>query len=413
MTRTGTVDRRADYPSADQGPVPVRIRHSKGGGALGFFETTADVSAFTSAALFQPGSRVDALVRFSATLGFRGSREAWRDLRGFAVKFFTADGEYDLVGNNSPVFFLRDEAKFASLVVAQKMYRDGAVFDYDRLWDFWTRNPESAHQVAWLLSDRGIPLSWRHQDGFGSHTFQWTNADGERFWVKYHLRSEQGTPHLTDDESDLILAPEVDHRRSDLRDAIDRGDRPSWTLSVQVIPYEDARTDAFNAFDLTKVWPKSQYPLIEVGRLVLDRNPDDEVGEIEQAAFAPSSFVPGIGPSPDPMLISRIDSYWRFHQHRVKDEFARRPAVPPSGPLESNWDEDFARRARVWKTTDDFTQAGELVRRVLDEDARERLRAIVAAQIAEITDPDLRERVVSYWTQIDAEEGAKIADAVR
>ncbi len=407
MTGPQTATRRPDYPTADQGPVPVRIRHSKGGGALGYFQTTGDVSGFTSAGLFQPGARVDVVVRFSATLGYRGSREAWRDLRGFAVKFLTPDGEYDLVGNNSPVFFLRDEAKFASLVVAQKMYRDGAVFDYDRLWEFWTSNPETAHQVAWLLSDRGIPLSWRHQDGFGSHTYQWINASGERFWVKYHLRSDQGTPSLTDAETELIAESEVDHRRADLRAAIDRGEHPSWTLSVQLVPYEAARTDALNLFDLTKVWPKAEYPLVEIGRLVLDRNPEDEVGEIEQAAFAPSSFVPGIGPSPDPMLLSRIDSYWRFHQHRVQDEFARRPAVP-APPLQAGWDDDLARRAREWNPDDDFRQAGELVRRVLDDAGRERLRATLRAQLDELTDPVLHERVIAYWSRIDASFAATL-----
>lgn len=407
MTRTGTAPRRADYPAADPGPVPVRIRHSKGGGALGFFQTTGDVSAFTSASLFQPGARVDVVTRFSATVGFRGSREAWRDLRGFAVKFLTDDGEYDLVGNNSPVFFLRDEAAFASLVVVHKMYRDGTVYDYDRLWDFWTAHPETAHQVAWLLSDRGIPRSWRHQDGFGSHTYQWVNAAGERFWVKYHLRTDQGIEYLTDADADGIAGTEVDHQRADLRAAIERGEHPSWTLSVQVMPYEAARTDAFNAFDLTKVWPKSDYPLIEVGTLVLDRNPDDELGEIEQAAFAPSSFVPGIGPSPDPMLLSRIDAYWRFHRHRVKEGFAHRAPVPFAA-VDAGWDDDFTRRSRVWNPDDDFRQAGDLVRRVLDDAGRERLRATVVSQLVDIVDPALRERALTFWSRIDAAEGAAI-----
>lgn len=412
MTRTGTAPRRADYPAADPGPVPVRIRHSKGGGALGFFQTTGDVSAFTHAGLFQPGVRTDVVVRFSATLGYRGSREAWRDLRGFAVKFLTPDGEYDLVGNNSPVFFLRDEAAFASLAVAHKMYKDGAVFDYDRLWGFWTTHPESAHQVAWLLGDRGIPRTWRHQDGFGSHTFQWVNATGERFWVKYHLRTDQGIETLTEQEAERIEGTEVDHQRADLRAAIERGEHPSWTLAVQIIPYEDARSAGFNVFDLTKTWPKAEYPLIEVGRLVLDRNPDDEIAEIEQAAFAPSSFVPGIGPSPDPMLLSRIDAYWRFHQHRVQDDFASRPAVPFTAFADDGWDEDFARGARAGDPADDFRQAGELVRRVFDDEARERLRATVASQLREIVDPVLRDRAIAFWRRIDETEGAAIADAL-
>jgi catalase len=300
--------------------VPVRVRHQEGGGALGRFEATRDVSRYTVALPFQPGAQTPVVVRFSSTISRAGLPDSWRDVRGFAVKFLAADGDYDIVGNNSPVFFINDDAKFASLVVALKLHGDGAVdelFDYDRVWTFWTLHPESAHQVTWLLSDRGIPRTWRHQDGFGTHTYQWINAAGERFWVKYHFRTDQGNEFLSQDEAGQIASSEVDYYREDLSRAIEHGDHPSWSLSVQAMPYEDAKRYRFNPFDITKVWPKNDYPLIPVGRLVLDRNPVDFVAQIEQAAFSPSNFIDGIGPSPDKMLQARMRSYMLLDWCRV------------------------------------------------------------------------------------------------
>lgn len=394
--------------------VAVRIRHSEGGGATGRFEVTHDVSGFTRASLFQLGEWVPALVRFSSTLGFHSSPDAWRDIRGFAVKFLTADGEYDLVGNNSPVFFLNDDRAFSQLVVAQKLYPTGgrqAAFDLDRLWAFWLQHPESAHQVTWLLGDRGIPRSWRHQDGFGTHTFRWENAAGEAFWVKYHLRSGQGSAHLTSDEVSALDVAEVEYFRGDLRASIARGDQPSWELRVQVMPDAQAADYRFNPFDITKVWPTSDFPLLPVGRLVLDRNPDDEVIEIEQAAFSPGAFVPGIGPSPDRMLQARIAGYPTFHRHRISTRTAE--VGQADAATAALFDETALRRAaRRHRDDDDFVQAGALVRDVLDDPARTRLVATFAEHVAPVKDPLLRGRVIDFCRRIDPQFGDGVAALV-
>jgi catalase len=398
--------------------VPARVRHAQGGGALGVFETGHDVSAYTVASLFQPGAQVDVVVRFSSTIGRLGSPDSWRDVRGFATKFLTADGHYDIVGNNSPVFFINDDRKFASLVVALKLHGDGALeelFDYDRVWRFWTDHPETAHQVTWLLSDRGIPRTWRHMDGFGAHTYQWINADGDRFWVKYHLRTDQGNEFLTQDETGRIVDTEVDYYSRDLSEAITRGDHPSWALSVQVMAYEDAKRYRFNPFDLTKVWPKRDYPLIPVGRLVLDRNPDDVVARIEQGAFSPSNFVPGIGPSPDTMLQARMSSYPNFQRARVviggpgsEDEPASAAHDTPDG-LSWAHDSELLRAADSrHRDDDDFVQAGALVRTALDDEARGRLVSNIVANLSGVTIPDVRRRAIRYWTSVDEALGKRI-----
>lgn len=415
--------------TADVAPVavPVRIRHSEGGGALGRFETTHDVSEFTAASLFQPGARVETVVRFSSTIGYLGLPDAWRDVRGFAVKFRTTDGDYDVVGNNSPVFFLVDPVKFASLVraVAVDRRRAGSsstpafdtLFDYDRLWEFWTTHPETAHQVAWLLGDRGIPRSWRHQDGFGTHTYQWINASGARFWVKYHFVSEQGTAHLSGEDLDGIEGAEVDYYRDDLSSAIERGAHPAWSLGVQIMPYDEAVAYRFNPFDVTKVWSKADYPLIPVGRLVLDRNPDDFEAQIEQAAFSPANFVPGIAPSPDPMLVARIASYPNFHKHRVVLDRAQPPRVPQASMADAPPDSAavlaLAAAVPAGSDVDDFGQAGTLVREVLDDAARARLLDTIAAHVAPVTRPNLVERIIDYWTRVDPGLGVALAAVAR
>ncbi|WP_052226797.1 catalase [Microbacterium mangrovi] len=367
--------------------TPRRIRHSEGGGALGFFETQADVRAFTRARLFEPGARTPVAVRFSRTLGFLGGPDSWRDVRGFAVKFFTPDGEYDLVGNNSPVFFLRDDAKFASLVRAQDLVSDENLYHHERLWDFYTRTPQTAHQVTWLLADRGIPASWRHLDGFGVHTFAWRNEQGERFWVRYHLRTDQGHRWLSEREAAGIPQAEVDYYRDDLRAAIEGGDEPAWTVFVQIMAEGDARACAFDPFDATKVWPKSGCPLRRIGRLVLDRLPDDEQADIEGVGFSPTNLVPGIEPSPDPLLRARSVGYPFFSEHRV----GRRPTEPVT---------DWPVAPRTWPT-DDFGQAGAFVRDVLDDAARARLAATIAAHLRPVSDAGLIVRALGYWHAVD------------
>src|ERR1700761_7467437 len=289
--------------------IVERQPHAKGAGAFGVFETTEDVSAYTSAALFQPGVRTEMLARFSTVAGESGSPDTWRDPRGFALKFYTPEGNYDMVGNNTPVFFIRDPMKFQHFIRSQKRRADSGLRDHDMQWDFWTLSPESAHQVTWLMGDRGVPRTYRHMNGYTSHTYMWINAGGEKFWVKYHFKTDQGIECFTQDEADQMAAADTDYHTRDLFEAISGGKYPTWSLKVQVMPFEEARGYRFNPFDLTKVWPHADYPLIDVGTMTLDRNPADYHTEIEQAAFEPNNLVPGIGPSPDKMLLAMLFSY--------------------------------------------------------------------------------------------------------
>jgi catalase len=298
--------------------IPERQPHAKGGGAFGRFEVTNDVSKYTKAAVFQPGTKTDMLVRFSTVAGERGSPDTWRDPRGFALKFYTGQGNYDMVGNNTPVFFVRDPMKFQHFIRSQKRRADTNLRDHDMQWDFWTLSPESAHQVTWLMGDRGIPKSWRHMNGYSSHTYMWANAKGQKFWVKYHFKTDQGIDFLTQAEADRLAGVDGDYHTRDLYEAIERGNHPSWTLHMQIMPFDEAKTYRFNPFDLTKVWPHDDYPLIEVGQMTLDRNPTDYHTEIEQAAFEPNNLVPGIGPSPDKMLLARLFSYADAHRARME-----------------------------------------------------------------------------------------------
>lgn len=434
--------------------IPERVVHAKGGGAFGRFTTTGDVSAYTRAALFQPGVETEMLARFSTVAGEQGSPDTWRDPRGFALKFYTSEGNYDLVGNNTPVFFLRDGIKFPDFIRSQKRLPGSHLRDHDMQWDFWTLSPESAHQVTWLMGDRGLPASWRHMDGFGSHTYQWINAAGERFWVKYHFKTDQGIEILTQEQADQIAGEDADFHIRDLSSAIDRGDFPSWTLSVQVMPYEDAKSYRFNPFDLTKVWPHSDYPLIEVGTMRLDRNPENYFAQIEQAAFAPSNFVPGIAASPDKMLLARIFSYADAHRYRVGTNHAQLPVNAPKsavhsyskdGPMRFDFQKseipvyapntqggahaDPARAAEStgWEADgeltraaatlhpedDDFGQAGTLYREVLDDDARARLVSNIAGHVSKVTRAELRERVLQYWANVDTSLAQRVAEALQ
>src|SRR5690554_6868154 len=249
--------------------VPERQPHAKGAGAFGVFETTEDVSAYTKAALFQKGAKTEMLARFSTVAGEMGSPDTWRDVRGFAVRFYTSEGNYDLVGNNTPIFFVRDPMKFPHFIRSQKRLPDSGLRDNHMQWDFWTLSPESAHQVTYLMGDRVLPRTWRHMNGYGSHTFMWVNAGGERFWVKYHLKTDLGWETMTNAEAAEMAGLDADFHRRDLFEAIARRDHPTWTLKVQVMPYEEAKTYRYNPFDLTKVWPHSDYPLITVGRMTL------------------------------------------------------------------------------------------------------------------------------------------------
>jgi catalase len=325
--------------------IPERQPHAKGSGAFGHFEVTNNVSAYTQAAVFQPGAKTDTLIRFSTVAGERGTPDTWRDPRGFSLRFYTSEGNLDIVGNNTPVFFLRDAMKFQHFIRSQKRRADTGMRDNDMQWDFWTLSPETAHQVAWLMGDRGIPKNWRLMNGYGSHTYSWINAGGQISWVKYHFISDQGVEFLTQDEADRLAGIDADYHQRDLHEAIKRGDYPSWTLKMQIMPFEDAKSYRFNPFDLTKVWPHDDYPLIEVGKLTLNRNFTDHHTEIEQAAFEPNNQVPGTGLSPDKMLLARGFSYADAHRARLGVNYKQIPVNSPKSEVHS-YSKDGAMRVR-------------------------------------------------------------------
>ncbi|MEU5208189.1 catalase [Streptomyces sp. NPDC020742] len=432
--------------------VPERVVHAKGSGAYGIFEVTNDVSQFTKAGLFQPGRTTEMLARFSTVAGEQGSPDTWRDPRGFALKFYTEQGNYDLVGNNTPIFFVRDTIKFQDFIRSQKRRPDNGMRDNDMQWDFWTLSPESAHQVTWLMGDRGIPKTYRHMNGYGSHTYMWINGGGEKFWIKYHFKTDQGIDFLTQEDADRIAGEDGDFHRRDLHEAIAGGNAPSWTLYVQVMPFADAPDYRFNPFDLTKVWPHGDYPLIEVGRMTLNKNPDDYFIHIEQAAFEPSNMVPGIGPSPDKMLLGRLFSYPDTHRYRIGPNYAQLPPNRPHAPVQSyakdgpmRYEPSSAARPYApnsyggpaaetrsygepagWATAgemvreaytlhredDDFGQPGTMVREVLDDAARDRLVSNVSGHLLNGVSRPVLERALAYWRNIDKNVGDRIAKKV-
>lgn len=432
--------------------IPERNVHAKGTGAFGVFETTEDVSAYTKAALFQPGVSTEMLARFSTVAGEQGSPDTWRDPRGFSLKFYTTEGNYDLVGNNTPVFFIRDTMKFPHFIRSQKRRGGTGLRDNDMQWDFWTLNPESAHQVTWLMGDRGIPATLRHMNGFGSHTFMWINEAGEKFWIKYHFKTNQGVMSLTQAAADTLAGQDADFHRRDLHAAIEAGDHPSWTLHVQVMPLDDAADYRFNPFDLTKVWPHADYPLIKVGTMTLNRNPDNFFAQIEQAAFEPSALVPGIGFSPDKMLLGRTFAYADTHRHRIGVNYLQLPVNKPRvadpntymfdgamaydhtgdapvyapnsygrgfsdtrGVMEEAWPAEGEMVRNVYDLhaeDDDFGQARTLMNDVFDDSARERLVGNVAGHILAGVKEATLPRVIDYWSQIDPEIGKRIHEAV-
>ncbi|MBW8173097.1 catalase [Ornithinimicrobium sp. Arc0846-15] len=432
--------------------VPERQPHAKGSGAFGEFEVTGDVSAYTKAAVFQPGTKTRMLSRFSTVAGEQGSADTWRDVRGFSLRFYTSEGNFDLVGNNTPVFFIRDPMKFPHFIRSQKRLPDSGLRDATMQWDFWTHTPESAHQVTYLMGNRGLPRSWRYMNGYGSHTYMWVNEAGERFWVKYHFHTNQGVENLTADEAERLAGADGEYHRRDLFDAIGRGEHPTWELSVQVMPYEDAKHYRYNPFDLTKVWPHSDYPLIKVGTMTLNENPTNFFAQIEQAAFAPSNTVPGIGFSPDKMLLGRVFAYADAHRARIGTNFHQLPVNQPvnnepapyivngnmayqhtgdapvyapnsfgrpyadqEGPVAEGWEADgeMVRQAYILHAEDDdWSQAGTLVRDVFDDATRDRFVDTVSGALAGVH-PEVLERAFQYWHNVDEQIGARIKDAVQ
>ncbi|MDU9414470.1 catalase [Pseudomonas sp. zfem005] len=320
----------------DREVIPERRMHAKGSGAYGTFTVTADITRYTRAALFaEVGKRTELFARFSTVAGERGAADAERDIRGFALKFYTEEGNWDLVGNNTPVFFLRDPLKFPDLNHAVKRDPRTGMRSAQNNWDFWSSLPEALHQVTIVMSDRGIPRSYRHMHGFGSHTFSLINAANERFWVKFTWRSQQGIQNLGDAEAAQLVGGDRESHQRDLFGSIENGDFPRWTFYIQVMPEREAGSYAINPFDLTKVWPHKDYPLIEVGVLELNRNPENVFAEVEQVAFNPAHVVPGIGFSPDKMLQGRLFSYGDAQRYRLGVNHLHIPVNTPRCPVHS------------------------------------------------------------------------------
>src|SRR3989442_6843203 len=429
--------------------VPERVVHAKGSGAFGYFEVTEDVTRWTRAAFLNTvGKRTPVLARFSTVAGELGSADTVRDPRGFALKFYTEEGNYDLVGNNTPIFFVRDPSKFQDFIHSQKRMPDTDMRSNNAMWDFWSLSPESIHQVTFLMSDRGTPRSWRNMNGYSSHTFMWINAEGERVWVKYHFKTEQGIANFTDAEAKAMTAEDPDYHRRDLRESIQKKDYPVWQLEMQIMPFEDAATYRFNPFDLTKVWPHKDYPPITIGRLVLDRNPENFFAEIEQASFEPANMVPGIGPSPDKMLLGRLFIYPDTHLHRIGANYNQLPVNAPQVEVHS-YSKDGSMRYRHngnqpvyapnsyggpqadpqrfadpgWFASgeimrsaytphaedNDFVQAGNLYRHVLSATDRDHLVSNIVGHMSQGVERSIQERALALWYQVDADLGTRIA----
>jgi catalase len=432
--------------------IPERVVHARGAGAYGTFTVTADVTGYTRAKfLSEVGKETEVFLRFSTVAGNLGAADAVRDPRGFAVKFYTEEGNYDLVGNNTPVFFIKDAIKFPDFIHTQKRDPYTGSQEADNVWDFWSLSPESTHQVTWLHGDRGIPASYRHMDGFGSHTFQWNNEAGEAFWVKYHFKTDQGIKNLTAEEAEVLAGKDPDSHQRDLREAIERGDFPSWTVGVQIMPVAEAATYRFNPFDLTKVWPHADYPIVWFGKLELNRNPENIFAEVEQSIFSPAHFVPGIGPSPDKMLQGRLFAYGDAHRYRVGINADHLPVNRPhatearthardgylydgrhkgaknyepnsfGGPFQTDralWQPVAVTgvtgetEAPVHAEDNDFVQAGNLYR-LMTEEEKERLVANLAGGISKVSREDIVERAINNFRQADVDFGKRLEAAVQ
>ncbi|MEO6972895.1 MAG: catalase [Rhodoferax sp.] len=320
----------------DREVIPERRMHAKGSGAYGTFTVTHDITRYTRAKIFsQIGKKTELFARFTTVAGERGAADAERDIRGFAVKFYTEEGNWDLVGNNTPVFFLRDPLKFPDLNHAVKRDPKTNLRSAENNWDFWTLLPEALHQVTIVMSDRGLPASYRHMHGFGSHTFSFINAQGERHWVKFHHVCQQGIKNLSDAEAEVLVGKDRESHQRDLFDSIEKGKFPKWKLCVQIMPEKDASKVPYHPFDLTKVWPHKDYPLIEVGEWELNRNPENFFAEVEQSAFNPANVVPGIGFSPDKMLQARLFSYGDAQRYRLGVNLQQIPVNAPRCPVHS------------------------------------------------------------------------------
>jgi catalase len=432
----------------DREVIPERRMHAKGSGAFGTFTVTHDITKYTKAKIFSElGKKTDLFARFSTVAGERGAADAERDIRGFAIKFYTEEGNWDLVGNNTPVFFLKDPLKFPDLNHAVKRDPKTNMRSAKNNWDFWTLLPEALHQVTITMSDRGIPYSYRHMNGYGSHTFSLLNAKNERIWVKFHLKTQQGIKCLTDQEAEVIVAKDRESNQRDLFNSIGKGDFPRWNMKIQVMTEDQAKICTFNPFDLTKVWPHKDYPLMDVGVMELNRNPENYFADVEQAAFNPASIVPGIGFSPDKMLQGRLFSYgdaqrYRlgvnhhlipvnkarcpvtgFHrdgQMRVDDNYGATPGYEPNS--DNVWQEQpgfkepplsLEGSADHWnhrEDTDYYSQAGDLFR-LMDKDQQKVLFENTARNMGDAP-KKIKLRHINNCLQADKAYGQGVADAL-
>ena len=428
----------------DREVIPERRMHAKGSAAYGKFTVTNDISQYTRAKIFsEVGKETELFTRFSTVAGERGAADAERDIRGFSVKFYTEEGNWDLVGNNTPVFFLRDPLKFPDLNHTVKRDPKTNMRSATNNWDFWTSLPEALHQVTIVMSDRGIPATYRHMHGFGSHTFSFINVDNERFWVKFHLVSQQGIKNLTDAEAEVVTGKDRESHQKDLLESIENKDFPKWTLKVQIMPEADANTVSYNPFDLTKVWPHKDYPLIEVGVMELNRNPENYFAEVEQAAFNPGNIVPGIGFSPDKMLQGRLFSYGDAQRYRLGVNHNHIPVNAPRCPVHSyhrdgamrtdgnhggtigyepnskgEWAEqadfsepplDLQSHAAHWDHREDedyFSQAGDLFR-LMTAEQKQALFDNTAGSMAGVPE-EIKRKHIKHCTEADVDYGLGI-----
>jgi catalase len=434
----------------DRERIPERVVHAKGAGAYGYFQVTADVTMYTKAAFLSSiGKKTDVFARFSTVGGEKGSADAERDPRGFALKFYTEEGNYDMTGNNTPVFFIRDPLKFPDFIHTQKRDPATNLKSATMAWDFWSLTPESIHQVTILFSDRGTPATYRNMNGYSSHTYKWYNAKDDYFWVQYHFKTDQGIKNLTGPEAAEMCGTNPDHATSDLHDAIKKDDYPSWTLEMQILSPEQAQNFGWDIFDITKVWPHSEVPPITVGKLVLNRNPENYFAEVEQAAFNPSNLVPGIGVSPDKMLQGRLFSYHDTHLHRLGPNYHLIPVNQAKHAPENNYQRDGAMRVdanggggpNYWPNSvggpqpngvsvepeiplkgkggphpyehknDDFVQPGNLYRHVMTEQDRTNLISNIVGHMHGVPEP-IQLRQCALFHLADQDYGTRVAQGL-
>ncbi|XP_045583173.1 catalase isoform X2 [Procambarus clarkii] len=435
----------------DRERIPERVVHAKGAGAFGYFEVTHDITKYTKAKIFSEiGKRTPLAVRCSTVGGESGSADTARDPRGFAVKFYTEEGNWDLVGNNTPIFFIRDPVLFPSFIHTQKRNPVTHLKDADMFWDFMTLRPESTHQATFLFSDRGTPDGYRHMNGYGSHTFKLVNAKGEAVYCKFHYKTDQGIRNLTAQRADELAGTDPDYSIRDLYNAISSGNFPSYTMYIQVMTFEQAENWKFNPFDLTKIWPHKEFPLIPVGRITLDRNPKNYFAEVEQMAMSPANMVPGIEASPDKMLQGRLFAYNDTHRHRLGPNYTQIPVNCPyrarvrnyqrDGPMtvDSNqecapnyYPNSFSGPVDCKKTgfaeckynvtgdvsrynsgdEDNFTQVGDFYHKILNDEGRKNLVENIANHLVNAQD-FLQERAINIFSQVSPEYGNGVREAL-